>query len=212
MTENENQFASRIVHRMTMEALLEDRVALHQSLAAVAFKLIEATEAMEAKPTPITITMRTAYNEFRDDGYTGGYVASQFCTVVVSSSYFTTAYLGALANQLRPIETAVINDSQSSRSNTRSYSSVDLISIVTSETSESSNRLNSIRDAFSSSRQEAHAIVDALRESVEVNNPYKDIPIKIDWTELGDVMLRREILRYCESYDPNFHVHEINLG
>jgi hypothetical protein len=208
MLERENEYASRVVLGFTEEKLSEKKKSLDQELAITVFKLIAISEILQSQPISITASIRTAHNKFQDDGWTGGYVASQCRTTVVTSSYFTTAYLGALADQIRPIETTPIESTGNSKFGMSDYSSVDLSKITMDTATELDYPIDSIRSAFNDSKQEAFAIIDDLRAALVTNNPYKDIPIKINQAELLDALLRQEILKYCETNDPNFHIVE----
>lgn len=189
MPESERHYASEIVTSLTSERLKNKKQALERELATLSFKLAELDDHAEDEPTPLTINVRARSLVWRDDGYVGGDVTKTSIPLKITASYFLTAYLGALAKEPR--------DGQKSE--------------ISFENLEGMNQdaeypKDEVRDAFYAASDEARAIVQKIREDITDNNPYKDIPIRINHSKLNEALLSIEVLKYCEALDPNFAI------
>lgn len=208
MPELEAAYASRVVLEHTVEVLQEQKADLDQKLATTSFRLMELHEKLQQEPVPITMKIRTAYNRFSDNGYVGGYDAYDQKTFIITSSYFITAYLGALAEQATAIEFPRSSEEKVHRYTTPDYASVALLQVAVGEDVTFEAPLSIVTDAFKASKKEAFDVVESLAVAVKEHNPYKDIPIKINQAELLDALLRIEILKYCGVHDPHFSIEE----
>lgn len=206
MAELGKDHASQIVLGFTREALLKQKTDLDQKLATVARKLVEVHEQLASENAPIYAVVRTAYHAYSDTGYYGGFDECDTRKFYIIASYFETAYLGALAKQTTPI--SLDTDEHEASSASSNYSSVDLVQIGAGKYCEMGPPPDEVSHEFNLSREAVSSIVASLRERAIEANPYKDIPIKVNQAELLDVLLRREILKYCAANDPHFSIYE----
>lgn len=229
MTTPENEYAAVAILQSAQERLLQKRSAVETQLAIIALHLTEIEDKLETEPKPITATINTHYNEYHDGGYIGGYVTSHRYPqrrLKITTTQFDTAYLLAVANQGSPISS--LNARPEREWSHPSNSSISLENVIIDGVDihadikaassdepdiyhhEQDKHSNAVRDMFTEAGKGAVEIISKLREQAEASNPYADIPIKINHDELVDALLRREILAYCKTIDPDFSVEQLN--
>lgn len=205
MVTTEKEYAAHAIIEAIRERLLKKRAALEAQLASLSIHLAEIQASAEEAPKPVTATVRTQHNEYDDWGYQRSY-RYPAKKLKVTASHFDIIYLGALAKQGSPLSTELTAPSATS---TRDYCSIWL-SHIELDGIDFAKDINETQtqNLFKAAEPRAMEITDKLREKIENNNPYQDIPIKINHAELIDALLRIEILKYCRDNDPSFFVEE----
>jgi len=200
MSELETQYASRSVLNQTRETLINKKLELEKKLAELSLQLVEVGQQIDAEPQAVTSVIRMGYYRYHDDGYTVGYITGRPSTeVIVQSRSFVTAYLGALTRSV---------DAIPNTSNKSDSFSITLGKLSLNKESDPEPTNKTVQNLFDEYSTEAFEIIHTLREHIKENNPYEDIPIKINKNELSDAMLRIEIIKYCKSIDPDFRIYE----
>ena len=206
MSNNEHLFTD--LNRYEQDTLEHEKQNLTQRLSQIALRLAEIERNQELEtPPPVLMRVSAAWLEFEDDGYIGGFNSSWRYpkeTYDIEAQSLEVAFLAALASQPHPINTHLT----SGDSETNDHLSISLRGIrLMDDTMQQPPR--EIYDNFNKIPTQINGLLDELRQKAQRENPYKDIPIKINRHELEDVLLRKVIFDYCQTTCPGFSVKEV---
>lgn len=183
----------------TRNELALEQARLSRRLAEVSARLERLEDSSEHAPPRMILTSH--WNEWRDEGYIGGFESSsnfQPCTLEITTYDLSLAYLAMLAMQPHPIPDTHKEIGQFEDHLHIYIKKVELADGTTVQPS------NEVSEYFETLRTETADLVATLRESVRNENPFKDVPTNISTTSLGDALLRKALLDYCHRQDAHF--------
>lgn len=197
-------------HNVIIEELKQRRVLLQRKMAQLALdekrltKQIEFKEQSQAAMLPIHVSA----NSYRwvDDGYIGGYEEQhKSIHIFADCGDLSLAYILALARLPQSLGFSSGEKLMDGLSGDQgqfhwdSYTDVSLEGVAIDESWERPN--HNMYSLWEDAKIEGRKIMAASLDEIIATNHYEDIPIRINKSELYDVLLRQKMVALCNDSD-----------